>query len=207
MDSAEFKRFIFSIEIKALEKALVHGEGESPFVSLIRERIEMLKREARWFHPLEDRVVKVPSIQSSELLIRNAVADDIDRLQDIRRRSSLSNKGDIDLIAAHPEWLVWDDALLPYATVAVHDGKALGFATALPIEDYLELEDLFTDPDWMRQGVASALIADLARRGLRIEVSANRHAKAFYESAGFVVVGTYQSVGEPQLRMHLEVSP
>lgn len=205
MNIAELKRFIISIEIKALEKALVDGEGESQFVRLVRDRIENLKREGTWVHQFEDEVRKTLPL-SFELVIRSAVAGDIDRLLDIRRHASLTNKGDIDLIAAHPEWLVWDDTLLPFVYVAAIDEKVVGFATALPVDDYLELEDLFTDPDWMRRGVASALIANIALRGLRIEVSANHHAKAFYESVGFVVVGDVNSVGEPQLRMHLDVA-
>lgn len=95
--------------------------------------------------------------------------------------------------------------MLPFALVAVIDGRVVGFVSARPVDDFLELEDLFTDPNWMRQGVASALIADIARRGLRIEVSAN-HAKAFYESVGFVVIGVANSPGGPLLRMHLDVT-
>lgn len=205
MNIAELKRFIISIEINALEKALVDGEGKSQFVSLVRDRIENLKREGTWIHQFEEEIPKTRPL-SSELVIRSAVTGDFDRLLDIRRRASLTNKGDLDLIAAHPEWLVWDDALLPFVQVAVIDGKVVGFATALPVDDFLELEDLFTDPDWMRQGVASALIADISQRGLRIEVSANHHAKAFYESAGFVVVHVVNTIGEPQFRMHLYVT-
>lgn len=144
--------------------------------------------------------------RSTDIDIRSAVAGDFDRLCDIKRRASLTNKGDIDQIAAHLEWLVWDKALLQYAHVAVVDGSVVGFATALPVDDYLELEDLFTDPDWMRQCVASALIADIARRGLCIEVSANHHAKAFYESAGFVITGVVDSEGGPGFRMELDVT-
>jgi GNAT superfamily N-acetyltransferase len=40
-------------------------------------------------------------------------------------------------------------------------GTIIGFATTLPHENStLELEALFVDPDWMRQGIATRLIAD-----------------------------------------------
>ncbi|NHW38089.1 GNAT family N-acetyltransferase [Paenibacillus aceris] len=201
---AELKRFIISIEIKALEKTLVDGEGESQFSELIRDRIANLKREGEWIHRFDDGLPTSRFI-SSVLVTRSAVTGDVDTIRDIYRRASLTNEADHDLIATHPEWLVWDVAMLPFAHVAVVDGRIVGFASSRQVDDFLELEDLFTDPDWMRQGIASALIADIARRGLRIEVSA-KHAKAFYESVGFVVIGIANSPGGPLLRMHLDVT-
>ncbi|WP_337103340.1 GNAT family N-acetyltransferase [Paenibacillus sp. YIM B09110] len=203
MNMAELKQFILSIEIQALEKTLVNKEGESQFSLLIRERIENLKREGKWMHQLDDGMA-ISRPKASDLGIRSAVIGDVDTIRDVYRRASLTNKADHDLIAAHPEWLAWNDAMLPFALVAVVDGRVVGFASARQVDDFLELEDLFTDPNWMRQGVASALIADIAGRGLRIEVSAN-HAKAFYESVGFVVTGVANSPGGPLIRMHLDV--
>lgn len=140
----------------------------------------------------------------AEVIIRHAAVDDIDALRDIFVRASLANEGTGDLMAAHPEWFVWDDAMLPFARVAVAGERVVGFASSRPADGFLELEDLFTDPDWMRQGVASALVADIARRGLRIEVSANPDALGFYESAGFVVIGVAETEGGPVPRMCLE---
>ena len=62
------------------------------------------------------------------------------------------------------------------------------------IEGGLELEDLFVDPEAMRQGVATRLVLDAVTRAASegvpwIEVTANRHAAEFYASAGFVHVG------------------
>jgi GNAT superfamily N-acetyltransferase len=141
------------------------------------------------------------SLYSSYLVIRSAVVDDVDTLRDVFRRASLTFEGDRDLIATHPEWLVRDDEMLPFASVAVVDGRVVGFASARPVEDFLEIEDLFTDPDWMRQGVASALIEDIARRGVRVEVTANPHAMGFYESVGFA-----NTQGGPAPRMYLDVT-
>lgn len=140
------------------------------------------------------------------IIIRSAVASDVNALRDIFLRASLKNEGAGNLIAAYPEWFVWEEAMLPFALVAVVDDRVVGFASVRPVGDSLELEDLFTDPDWMRRGVASALIANIARRGLRIEVSANPLVLGFYESAGFVVCGVADTEGGPVPRMYLDVS-
>ena len=65
-----------------------------------------------------------------------------------------------------------------------------------------ELEDLFTDPDWMRRGIATALVRDLAATVPRIYLTANPHALAFYESVGFVEDGIAETSGGPAVRMH-----
>ena len=84
--------------------------------------------------------------------------------------------------------------------VAVVEGRIVGFATLVGNE----LEDLFTDPDWMRRGIATALVRDAASTVDRIDVTANMHARAFYEAAGFVHDGHTQTPGGPGHRMHLD---
>jgi GNAT superfamily N-acetyltransferase len=84
--------------------------------------------------------------------------------------------------------------------VAVVEGRIVGFATLVGNE----LEDLFTDPDWMRRGIATALVRDVASNVDRIDVTANTHAQAFYEAAGFVHDGLTQTPGGPARRMHLD---
>jgi GNAT superfamily N-acetyltransferase len=145
-------------------------------------------------------------LSPSNLVIRDAAVEDVDTLRDIFRRASLTIEGDRELFAIHPEWLEWDDTMLPFARVAVVDGRIVGFASARPVDDFLELEDLFTDPEWMRQGIARALIVDIARRGMRIEVTANQHAVRFYESVGFVTIGVANTPGGPAPRMQLDVT-
>jgi GNAT superfamily N-acetyltransferase len=54
----------------------------------------------------------------------------------------------------------------------------------------MELDDLFVDPNWMRQGAGRALVLDLVAAARnhgarRVEVTANEHALAFYK-IGFV---------------------
>lgn len=129
--------------------------------------------------------------------IRDAVPSDDDGLRDVYRRSSLSNAGDRDLLLANPDVLDLPPAgaRAGRTRVAVSDGRVVGFATTDAAEGALELDALFVDPDWMRQGVGRDLVldaaADASARGLtHIEVTGNEHALAFYEQLGFVVVGT-----------------
>ena len=93
---------------------------------------------------------------------------------------------------------------------ATGDGTVVGFATVLLVDGVYELEDLFTDPDWMHRGIATALIEDTVARARhdgvpRIEVTGNRHTLGFYESAGFVADGETATKFGTGVRMHLDV--
>lgn len=94
--------------------------------------------------------------------------------------------------------------------MALIDDRIVGFATTSPTAEGLELDNLFVDPDWMRRGIGRALVEDVvstARRQnpRRITVTANEHALAFYEHAGFVTRGTTETMFGPAPRMALEV--
>jgi GNAT superfamily N-acetyltransferase len=72
----------------------------------------------------------------------------------------------------------------------------------------VEVEDLFVDPEYMRRGIARRLMLDLiaaARSAgvLRIEVTANPHAEAFYRSVGFGRTHTLNLEWGPASRMEL----
>lgn len=145
--------------------------------------------------------------------MRDAFPSEIDALRDLYRRSSLSNEGDRATLLAHPEALVWPDLALRECRtrVAVRGGELAGFATTLEVEEVMELEDLFVDPDWMRHGVGSDLVRDAVEtatlRGVRrIEVTANEHALAFYQRVGFVHDGVTQTRFGPGLRMHIDAA-
>jgi len=131
----------------------------------------------------------------------------------VYRRSSLSNDGDCENLLANPEVLVFESTSIheQRTRVAVSDGRIVGFATTRVVDDFLELDDLFTDPDWMRRGVARDLIVDVgaiarARGIARVGVTANGHALAFYEAAGFVDDGTAETRFGPARRMHLDAA-
>ncbi len=130
-------------------------------------------------------------------MIRTAVVGDLPSLLGVFRRSSLSNEGDRDKLLAHEELLDWSDAGIREDRTRAAlspDGAIVGFASCLIVGHVMELGDLFVDPPWMRRGVGRRLEFDaveIAReRSLdRLEVTANPHASAFYESMGFVVKG------------------
>lgn len=146
--------------------------------------------------------------------IRPATEDDLGVLRDLYRRSSLSNENDRDSLLATPEALHWaGDGIVGRRTrVAVDvDGRILGFATAVDINGGQELEDLFVDPDAMRQGVATQLVqeavAEATRSGVPwIEVTGNQHAAEFYASAGFVRIGDEQTLFGPAPRLRRDLS-
>ena len=120
--------------------------------------------------------------------VRPAREQDVEHVRAVFQRASLSNQGDVAALMAHPDALVWQPAAagLDRTLVAVDDaGELLGFATATPVEDGLELDDLFVDPAFMRRGVARALIGRLVEEAAAdgrqwIEVTGNEHAAGFY---------------------------
>ena len=142
-------------------------------------------------------------------LIRDAEPTDMDDLRGVFRRASLSNEHDRGLLREHPEWLVLPDRAVVEGRTRVAvagDGTVTGFATHLIADGVAELEDLFVDPPHMRQGIAGALVLDLAARlhhlGFeRLEVTANPHAMAFYEHLGFVADRIVDTQGYPAPRM------
>jgi GNAT superfamily N-acetyltransferase len=128
------------------------------------------------------------------------------------RRASLHNAGDREVLLAHPEVLVWPGEAIAggRVRVAVADGRVVGFATTLPIEAGLELEDLFVEPDRMRGGVGRRLVADVlgiarAEGVEHVWVTANPHAMAFYAAVGFGPAGSAPTRFGPAPRLRLDV--
>jgi len=145
-------------------------------------------------------------------VIRAAGPADIARLGEIFRNASLSNEGDRAALLTHPEVLEFDDTCVREhrARVAVVGDVVVGFASGTPNGDAVELDDIFVDPEWMRRGFGLELIRDVSAAALaggarRIEVTANHHALAFYEAAGFVLDGVAETRFGPAHRMHLDL--
>jgi GNAT superfamily N-acetyltransferase len=145
-------------------------------------------------------------------MIRLGTPADLAALADVYRSASLSNPGDRDRLLAHPEHLVLEpEGLAEGRThVAEEDGAVVGFATWAETDGGMELEDLFVDPQWMRRGIATALvsrIADLLRsRGAdTLEVTASPDALEFYRAVGFVDIGVTETAfgPAPQLLLRL----
>lgn len=150
----------------------------------------------------------------NEVRVRPGERADYPVLARIYRAASLSNDGDRQALLDHPETLVLDTGLIRrgrtrVATLA--DGNVVGFASTTHVEfGALELDDLFTDPDVRRRGVARRLVAQIVAEARtegvqRIEVTANPHALGFYRAAGFVEVGLVSTEFGPGTRMRLDV--
>jgi GNAT superfamily N-acetyltransferase len=134
-------------------------------------------------------------------------------LQEVFRRSSLSNDGDREALLDHPEHLV-----LPVEpvyrgrtrVVEYPDGGIVGFATVERSSETAELVDLFVTPEYMRRGVGRVLMNDavaaLASDGIRaLWVTANRHAMAFYRAVGFEAIEDVPTPLGSGVRMRLRI--
>jgi GNAT superfamily N-acetyltransferase len=146
------------------------------------------------------------------LTVRAAADGDVAALRDVFRRASLSNAGDRDMLLSHPDVLVWSaDAIGGgRVRVAVDGGTVVGFATTVPFDGGLELEDLFVEPDRMRGGVGRRLIEDVldaarAEGVGTVWVTANPHAMPFYTAVGFRPAGTAETAFGSAPRMRLDV--
>jgi GNAT superfamily N-acetyltransferase len=144
------------------------------------------------------------------ILTRQAEVADLGAVRHVFRRSSLSNVGDRESLLANEDALLWPDAGITSGRtrVATVAGHIAGFATTMPQGPGVELEDLFVDPEWMRRGVATALIADVVGAATRIgapwiEVLANPHAAEFYAAVGFVWFADEQTRFGPASRLRL----
>jgi GNAT superfamily N-acetyltransferase len=133
-------------------------------------------------------------------MIRLGTSADLPAASSVYRRASLSNAGDRDNLLAHPEYLILGPAGLAAGRtyVAEEDGRLTGFATWVQTAGPAELEDLFVDPDFMRRGIATALVSRIAevvraQGAERLEVTANPHALGFYRAAGFIDCGVAET--------------
>src|SRR3954447_6621883 len=147
--------------------------------------------------------------------VRDAVPGDEPALARIFRRASLSNAGDRDTLFAHPEALTLpgDDVLAGDRTLVATsaDGTVVGFARTRPTDrGVLELDDLFVDPDAMGRGVARQLILRIVTEAaaedvVRMDVTANCHARGFHRAVGFLTGAPVDTEFGPAQRMHLDV--
>jgi GNAT superfamily N-acetyltransferase len=126
--------------------------------------------------------------------LRDATLADMEALQSVFQRASLSNENDREALLANPQWLALSETGVREGRMraAVDERDAvLGFATYLVTDGVAELEDLFVDPPQMRRRIGEALVRDISDRvralGFEtLEVTANPHAMAFYEHMGFM---------------------
>lgn len=135
------------------------------------------------------------------MIIRPAVAAERRILEALQWRASLGNEGDRDALLRHP------DAIdLPLQQIAAggvfvleQDGAIVGFCAILPRDDGdTELDALFVEPGIQRQGLGRKLLEHCAEKARSMGSSAlhvvgNIHAKQFYLSCGFAIVGSFET--------------
>jgi len=138
--------------------------------------------------------------QLHPVTLRTAVAADQQTLQALQWRASLNNPGDREALLAHPDAMEIPLQQFESADVFVAEvaGVIKGFAAILHRPDgSAELDALFVEPQYWRQGVGRQLAeyccsAAKARGATELHVVGNPHAKAFYEASGFQLLGTTQ---------------
>jgi len=135
------------------------------------------------------------------VIIRPAIPAERETLEALQWRASLGNEGDRDALLRHPDAI---DLPLEQITaggvfVLEQDGAIVAFSAILPRDDGdTELDALFVEPSIQRRGVGRKLIehcSEIARSmGSRaLHVVGNTHAKQFYLSCGFTIVGSFET--------------
>jgi GNAT superfamily N-acetyltransferase len=146
--------------------------------------------------------------------IRTATLADGPALDDLHGRSSFVWEEDRADLEAHPEALGVPRERIEAGAVRVAldgSGKIIAFSgVSDPGDGTVELEDLFVDPDRMRQGIGRSLVEDLVARatagGARaINVTAAPRTFAFYESVGFTVGEPEPTQFGPAARLHRNI--
>jgi GNAT superfamily N-acetyltransferase len=141
------------------------------------------------------------SAYSPRVIIRRAIAAERKTLEALQWRASLGNEGDRDALLRHPDAIDMPLEQIAAGGVFVleQDGAIVGFSAILQRDDGdTELDALFVEPAIQRQGIGRKLIehcAEMARSAgsSALHVVGNFHAKQFYLSCGFIIVGTFET--------------
>ena len=140
---------------------------------------------------------------ADSLMLRLAVPDEHDELEELQRRASLELPEYRDQLIANPHAIYLPEGQIANGQVIVAelDGEVAGFAAVVGGE----LDGLFVEPDLWGHGVGRALVDaathEARNRGLALKVIANPRARRFYEHCGFSVEGEAQTRFGPALRM------
>ncbi len=133
--------------------------------------------------------------------IRPAIPAERKELEALQWRASLGNEGDRDALLRHPDAIDLPAEQIAAGGVFVleQDGAIVGFSAILSRADGdTELDALFVEPQIQRQGIGRKLLehcAAVARSaGSRaLHVIGNAHAKEFYLSCGFEILGPFET--------------
>jgi GNAT superfamily N-acetyltransferase len=146
--------------------------------------------------------------------IRRGRPQDRSALENIQLRASTARPEYRDEILRHPDAISVASSLLSDGRVRVAETGALlvGFSVLLrPQAGVAELDGLFVDPPYWRQGIGSDLLLDAvamarAEHALMIEVIANPLAQGFYMRLGFIALREVQTRFGKAWRMSLSLS-
>jgi GNAT superfamily N-acetyltransferase len=124
--------------------------------------------------------------------LRAAAAGDAAAVADVYLRSRKGLVADAPLAHSDESVRAWiRERLIPAGrtTVAVVDGRVVGFLSVSTDADAGWIDQLYVHPDWVARGVGAHLL-ELARDRLSAPVrlytfQANARARRFYESRGF----------------------
>ena len=134
-------------------------------------------------------------------MIRAAKAEEASEISSMTIRSKAVWGYPAEWMAVFREELTVDgQTLLAFDThVAERNGTIIGcYALAPRSETEVELEYMFVDPQFLRQGIGSQLLVHAIERsrtrGFRtMKIIADPHASGFYERHGALVVDEHQS--------------
>jgi ribosomal protein S18 acetylase RimI-like enzyme len=150
-----------------------------------------------------------------DFTIREAAPSEQKILEDLQLRASLTNAGDREAILAHPDAIALPMEQITAGDVFVWEsgGVITGFAAIQSRPDgNTELDGLFVDPGIRRRGIGRALVEHCVQiakmRGSNsLCVVGNPHAKDFYASCGFSVIGTSETRFGSGLLMQRPLAP
>lgn len=150
---------------------------------------------------------------TSKIIIRAAVMAELQALEAVQLRASLTNDGDREALLANPDAIriPLEQVAAGRVFVAELNGETLGFsAIELRVDGQTELDALFVEPKIRRHGVGRLMVeycAEVARKqgSTALHVIGNPHAEDFYLACGFEQTGTTQTRFGVGLQMRKEL--
>jgi N-acetylglutamate synthase-like GNAT family acetyltransferase len=150
---------------------------------------------------------------TSKIVIRAAVMAELQALEAVQLRASLTNDGDREALLANPDAIriPLEQVAAGRVFVAELNGETLGFsAIELRVDGQTELDALFVEPKIRRHGVGRLMVeycAEVARKqgSTALHVIGNPHAEDFYLACGFEQTGTTQTRFGVGLQMRKEL--
>jgi GNAT superfamily N-acetyltransferase len=150
---------------------------------------------------------------TSKIVIRAAVMAELQALEAVQLRASLTNDGDREALLANPDAIriPLEQLAAGRVFIAELNGETLGFSAIEPrVDGQTELDALFVEPKIRRHGVGRLMVeycAEVARKqgSTALHVIGNPHAAGFYLACGFEQTGTTQTRFGVGLQMRKEL--